>query len=89
MSVGERTSRSGRPGAGGTAPSVRLALSLFGFAVLVVLIFAAPKVPVLLRFEASSADLRTALLSHRIAHEHPGIVIVAISDETLAPFAVK
>lgn len=78
-----------RTGAGGKTPAIRLALTLTGFSLLLTLIFAAPRVPGLLRLEASSADFRTTLLSHRTVEHHPGIAIVAISDETLAPFAVK
>lgn len=84
-----RRSAGGRAGAGGTTPAIRLALTLAGFSLFLALVFAAPRVPGLLRLEASSADFRTTLLSDRIAEPHPDIAIVAISDETLAPFAVK
>ena len=85
----KRRSGDRRAGAGGPTPAIRLAFTLGGFSLFLALVFAAPRVPGLLRLEASSADFRTTLLSDRIVEPHRDIAIVAISDETLAPFAVK
>jgi adenylate cyclase len=42
--------------------------------------------PGLLRFEHYMGDVRTSLLSDQLASQHPQVAIVAINDETMAPY---
>ena len=70
-------------------PWLPIALASGGLALAVALVLASSSVPGLLRLESSTADIRTALLSYRTTAEHPGVAVVAISDETLKSFATK
>jgi len=45
--------------------------------------------PGLLRIEHAMADLRTSLLSDRLASQHPHVAIVGITDQTLNPFKTE
>jgi adenylate cyclase len=45
--------------------------------------------PGLLRFEHAMADLRTSMLSDRLASQHPHVAIVGINDQTLSDFKTR
>jgi CHASE2 domain-containing sensor protein len=54
--------------------------------ILVMLFFVPAAVPALLRLEHWAADWRTAFLSDRLGSAHPGIVIIAITEDSLEPY---
>jgi len=67
-------------------PKVRLALGVSCLIVIVALLFAPSLAPWLLRFEHSTADWRTALLSDRLPTQNSRIVLVVINDDTLKDY---
>lgn len=70
-------------------PALSLLLALASAAFVIGLLMSGHRLSGLQRLENATADVRTALHSSRVSADHPEIVLVTITDDTLPLFAMR